>query len=152
MTVVDDNAASAADANGKDLVVISSSVSTTALGNRLRDVTVPVVTWEEDIYDDMNMTSEKGSADGQIYIRVTLGDPFYLPVFEGYNQIAWGKPSASAIVAATLAFDASKATMFGYERGAQMVGLTPRPAASGCSTTTTARRSPLTVGSFSTAR
>ena len=124
VTVVDDNAASAADANGKDLVVISSSVSTTALGNRLRDVTVPVVTWEEDIYDDMNMTSEKGSADGQIYIRVTLGDPFYLPVFEGYNQIAWGKPSASAIVAATLAFDASKATVFGYERGAQMVGLT----------------------------
>ena len=123
VTIVDDNAASVADARGKDLVVISSSVNSGTLNSRFRDLTTPVVTWEEQLYSSMRMTSVAGSDDGQTHVRSTL-DTADLQVFESPNKIAWGRPSASAIVRATLPYDASKAAVFGYEKGTEMVGMT----------------------------
>src|SRR4051812_11938271 len=52
-----------ADATGKDLVVISSSVASGDVNTKFKNVTVPVVTWENAIYDDMGMTGTVGGTD-----------------------------------------------------------------------------------------
>ena len=48
--------ATAADATGKALVIISSTVSAGTVGTKFRDVAVPVITWETALYAPMNMT------------------------------------------------------------------------------------------------
>ena len=50
------SATTSADATGKALVVVSSTVSPSNVGTKFRDVTVPVLTWEAEIYDDMQLT------------------------------------------------------------------------------------------------
>ncbi|MEJ7617783.1 MAG: hypothetical protein WKF30_12660 [Pyrinomonadaceae bacterium] len=59
-----------ADANGKSLVVISSTVTSGQVNTKFRDVAVPVVTYEALIFDDMGMTgphsgNDFGSTAGQ---------------------------------------------------------------------------------------
>jgi hypothetical protein len=40
------------------------------------------------------------------------------------STLSWGKPNANAVRIATLTGDATKAVVYGYEKGAAMVGLT----------------------------
>jgi len=71
VTTVDDNAVVAADANGKDLVLVSSTVSATAVGTKLRDVTVPVINCERGLTDDFLLSVAGSAVNSQTSIYVT---------------------------------------------------------------------------------
>ena len=62
--VVTKKAASASltsDTLNQDLVMISSTVTTSAVGTKFRDVTKPVFMWECGLYDEMMMTAATGA-------------------------------------------------------------------------------------------
>jgi hypothetical protein len=63
VTVADDSAATAADAGGRALVIISSSVNSAAVGTRFRTVAVPVMVYKPYLYDDMLMTGPSAEVD-----------------------------------------------------------------------------------------
>lgn len=63
ITVVPGPRASATDAEGRCLVVVSASANGSDVAGKFRDVTVPFVTWEYAIYDDMLMTGAAQDTD-----------------------------------------------------------------------------------------
>lgn len=135
VTVKDASAATSADANGKAVVVISSTVSPTNLGTKFRSVATPVVTWESGSYVDMGMTakgnSNAGTSTGQTQVAITqpskplAGGLFGTPiVVTASSTFAWGKPNANATSVAVLMSDTTRIVVFGYTAGAIMPGLT----------------------------
>jgi hypothetical protein len=76
VTTVDDDAVQAADATGKDLILVSSSVVATAVNTKLKDVAVPVVNWERGLTDDFQLSVAGSAVNGQTDIHVTTaGSP-----------------------------------------------------------------------------
>lgn len=126
----------ASEANGKDLVIISKTVSATIIGDRFRDVSVPVLTWESWIFADMKMTGSGVFEDyGVIHDAITLsiassahpmagGLVGTVKVHNAPSQIHWGKPSANAFNIAVDLTNSDYSAIFGYEKGATMVGMT----------------------------
>jgi hypothetical protein len=134
VTVKAASAASSADATGHTLVLVSSTVTSGDVGSKFRDVAVPVVVWENAIYDDMKMTgvtsgADYGTSTAQTALSISAqahalaGGRAGTPAISTSSSYTWGKPSSSAVKAATLTSDASKAAVFGYEKGAAMVGM-----------------------------
>ncbi len=124
-----------ADAVGKALVVISSTVNDAQVTNKFRDSTVPVVVVEPNVLDDMKMTgtvsgTDFGTKTGQNSIAVVdATHPLAAGlsgtrVVDATNQtFTWGLPSANAARVATLPGESAKWGIFGYEIGTSMVGL-----------------------------
>lgn len=135
VTVKDGASATTADATGKALVLISSTVTPTSVGTKFRTVTVPVITWESGSFNNMGMTGSTnkdfGTKSTQTQIAITnSGHPLAaglsgtVTVVSAGKTFDWGKPSANALSIATIAGDATKTAIFAYEPGAVMVGLT----------------------------
>jgi len=123
-----------ADANGKALVVISSTVSPSSVNTKFRSVAVPVLIWESELYDDMGMTPTAsgnfGTQGSQKQGTVLTPASALAAGITGTQNLTgsnstfnWGKPSSSARVV-TLTSDATKTLIFGYASGATMPGLT----------------------------
>jgi hypothetical protein len=135
LTIKTGAAAAAIDANGKALVVISSTVTSADVGTKFRAVTVPALVWEPYILDDMGMTngvaeSDYGTVSGitqvQIYTpshQMAAGFNGGVAVYDAVGSGTFGKPASSAIKVATYGTDVSKAEIFGYESGAAMFGM-----------------------------
>ena len=135
-TVTVKSAASAvtADATGKALVVISSTVTPSAVGTKFRTVTVPVLTWESGIYNNMGMTGSTnkdfGTKTSQTQVTITNSSHALASGFSGNVTTAtsgifnWGKPNANASTVGIVVGDATKTLIFGYETGSVMPGLT----------------------------
>jgi uncharacterized repeat protein (TIGR01451 family) len=135
VTVKDADSSTTADANGKSLVVISSTVTPTALGTKFRTVAVPVIIWESGSFNNMGMTGSTNKDFGTKtnQTQVTITNPSH-PLAAGLSGNAtvvtsgktfdWGKPNANAISVATILGDATKTAIFAYESGAVMPGLT----------------------------
>ena len=133
--VVKDGASSAtADATGKALVVISSTVTPTSVGTKFRTVTVPVLLWESGLFNNMGMTGSSnkdfGTKTGQTQVTITnathplaAGLSGTVTVLPAAKTFDWGKPNANAISIAILAGDSAKTGIFGYEPGVAMPGL-----------------------------
>ncbi len=142
-----------ADANGKDLVVISSTVTSGDVNTKFRTVAVPVLMWENALLDDMGMTGTVGGTDygttgGQtqasIYplmcSRATMytaatgwGDGCHdmtgglsgnIDLTRNATTFSWGKPNGNAVKIAYHAGDMNRPVVFGYDKGAVMPGLT----------------------------
>jgi uncharacterized repeat protein (TIGR01451 family) len=135
VTVMDAATVTTADATGKALVVISSTVNPTSVGTKFRTVTVPVLTWESGILNNMGMTGSTnkdfGTKSGQTQISITnpthplaAGVTGTATVVNSAKTFNWGKPNANAITIATISGDAAKTAIFGYEPGVAMPGLT----------------------------
>lgn len=136
MTVqfVDGAVSSTADADGKRLVIIGSSVSSGNVGTKFRDVEAPVMLYENFLYDDMGMTGNTSGIDygnivGQTQISVINGsDPLAAglsgPVhtYSINSVVTWGVPNGNAVIVASLIDDASRASLFYYPRGSSMFG------------------------------
>jgi uncharacterized repeat protein (TIGR01451 family) len=127
----------ASDANGKHLVIISESSNSPDINTRLRDIPVPIVTWEGFLYDDLGMTGPTASADyGSLGPATTIlvvnpKHPLAAGLPEGKVEITispamlhWGIPNNNASVIAVVPDEVQKAHIFAYEQGAMMVGLT----------------------------
>jgi hypothetical protein len=131
--IIGASAAAAADADGKALVVISSNVSTTALGTKFEDVPQPVIIYKPWAYDAMEMTPGNGAST--TVTAVDIIDPAH-PLAAGLTgtvsivttdqRVATGVPAGGAAVIATAN---GAATLFAFSTGATMDDGTP---AEGC--------------------
>lgn len=134
VTVKDGASAIAADATGKAMVLISSTVTPTSVGTKFRTVTVPVITWESGLFNNMGMTGSTnkdfGTKTGQT--QVSIINPSHplaggltgtTTVVTSAKTFDWGKPNGNAIAIATASGDAAKTTIFAYEPGVAMPGL-----------------------------
>ncbi|MCW1915799.1 lamin tail domain-containing protein [Luteolibacter sp. GHJ8] len=71
VTLIDDDAVQAANAAGMDLVMVSSSVSSTAVNTKLKDVAVPGINWERGLTDDFQLSSSGSAVNLQTDIQLT---------------------------------------------------------------------------------
>lgn len=129
----------APDPCGFDLIVMSSTVRSNQFTanrsaiTRWRDMGVPLVTWENDLLDDLWMTGLRRDTDfGELetghYIwlvraphPMAAGIPAGLGTWtEARTPAGWGKPGLGADVIMTWPGEPDKATLFGYEAGATM--------------------------------
>jgi hypothetical protein len=133
VTMVDQSApASAAD--GADLVIISSVVSARDMvGTAFRDVRVPLLTWESDLFDSLRFTGQRKGVDfGEIekehYVNV-VNAPSPLAggvaagkrwVYPRDEEMGWGEPGPGATIIATVPGEPRHAVLFAYEQGATM--------------------------------
>jgi hypothetical protein len=133
MPVVIETAASSttADATGKALVAISSTVSSGDVNTKFRDVAVPVIDWEAYDFDDLGMTTQQGENFRSSQVQVVdpssplaAGRSGVVDVYRGLDRIRWGVVAPGAQVAAVVPGTPQDATLFGYDKGAQMFGLT----------------------------
>ncbi|MGF6754460.1 hypothetical protein [Paraburkholderia sp. GAS42] len=121
-------------AQGEDLVIISSVVSARDMvGTAFRDVPVPLLTWESDLFDSLRFTGQKkgedfGTLEKEHYINV-VNAPSPLAggipagkrwVYPRDDEMGWGKPAPGATVIATVPGEPTEAVMFAYEKGATM--------------------------------
>ncbi|MDF3839742.1 hypothetical protein P3W85_43425 [Cupriavidus basilensis] len=146
---------SAAAAQGKDLVIISSTVDARVLGDRYRTVPVPVVTWNAYSFGEMDMTGKAlhkdfsvvrekvfhnanhaayyaYSVSGTKPINQAAGLPqgIFAPLTfsAGETDPSWGKPTLAADISVYFEGDPDKAAVFSYEKGSLMAHETPAPA------------------------
>jgi lysophospholipase L1-like esterase len=128
VTVVKDSSATSASANGKDLVVISDSVAPAKVGTKFTQSQVPVLVYEQRVYDDLGMTgpvagTDYGVSGLQTQIRMsgthalTAGLTGVVTIENSPAKFSWGKPGAAAVVAATLKGNSTRAVIFAYEAG-----------------------------------
>jgi glucose/arabinose dehydrogenase len=134
VTVQDDNLVQTGDAAGRQLVIISSSVTSGNVGFKFTSAAVPVITWEDALYDELRMTLDGAAGHGILAAQqavdvaatqhpLTAGLAGSIVVSDPAAIFSWGAPTASAVQVATLAGDSSKAAIFGYETGAAMTTL-----------------------------
>lgn len=136
VTIVDDSASQSSDADGMDLVLVSATVKSSNVNSKFRDVTVPVISWESYIFDDLKMTGPSANVDYGPYFDQTelvitksdhpmaaglMGRPDVIAV---PDKMVWGAPPETATVIASSWHRADRAVIFGYEAGDSMVGLT----------------------------
>ncbi|WP_322044481.1 hypothetical protein [Paraburkholderia sp. J67] len=120
-------------ASGSDLVVISSTVSAKDVPAGWRTSPVPLLTWENDLLDDLAMCGKRhdvdfGETEKERYLwLVNAPHPVSaaLPagvanVFRKQAPMSWGKPGLGASIIATIYGQADKAAIFTYEKGATM--------------------------------
>jgi hypothetical protein len=135
LTLKTGQAATTADATGKALVVISSTVPSADVNTKFRTVAVPVIVWESHILDDMGMTNGQSFVDygtvspvTQVQInlpshQMAAGFNGGVAVFDAQATACWGKVGANALKVATHTSEFDKAHIFGYEGGVAMFGL-----------------------------
>lgn len=122
-----------------DLVLMSSTVRSNQFTadrpsiTRWRNMGVPLVTWENDLLDDLGMTGLRRDTDfGELetahyfwLVRaphpMAAGVPAGLGTWtEARTPGGWGKPGLGADIIMTWPGEPDKATLFGYEAGATM--------------------------------
>lgn len=128
-------------ARGVGLVVISSSVAAKHVAPGWRELAVPLLTWENDLLDDLAMTGKRsgtdyGEAAKERYLwLVNAPHPLAaclsagaVNVYDKQAPMSWGKPGLGAAIIATLYGQPEKVAIFGYEKGATMDYETLAPA------------------------
>ncbi|WP_424315794.1 putative Ig domain-containing protein [Haloferula sp.] len=121
----------ASDADGMDVVFITSTGSSGALGGRLTDVSVPMIVCESYVFDDMGLTAigngvELGSSSFETQIDiVSEGHPLAAGlsglstiVSSGSGFFTWGRAGGEALEIATLGSNSGRSAIFAYDSGA----------------------------------
>jgi RHS repeat-associated protein len=133
VVVKDGVSAVTADASGKGLVVLSSSVTSGDVNTKFRDVAVPVLVFEAALFDDMSMTGTTVGTDldnlpNQTQINITnsihqmaANASGTVTIASTLTPLAWGVPNANAIKVASLVGYPSRYAVFGYETGSAMM-------------------------------
>ncbi len=137
VTIVDDNAATAATATGAELVVVSSSVASSVVAATFRDVSAPVWMAKPFLLDDMGMTGVAANIDygTTSASTVTINAPTH-PMAAGLTgdvavttlavEMSFGLPGTGATAVANVG---TRSTSFVYRPGATLANATP---AAGC--------------------
>lgn len=135
--LVDDNSVETSDADGKGLVLISSTVHSGNIGSRFTHVNIPVIVSEQWLYDDMKMTSTTANTHygewGTTYqVRTNQSNHPILngasgdfQIFDSWQTIGWGMPVGDGQnVCYAPGAPSTKSMIFTYEAGSQMRGMT----------------------------
>jgi len=126
VTVIDDNALTAGDGDGKDVVLVSQSVSSGAVGTTLTTSATPIVVWKPSLYDDFELTAAgaHGTTTGQTDIDIV--DPAHLiaagltgtvSVYTAAKKTTYGTPGPAAAIVADTAGGATTPVIFTYDKG-----------------------------------
>jgi lysophospholipase L1-like esterase len=129
----DERSVTSADSNEKNLVIVSDSVNSRRIGSLFTNSTVPFMTWEAGLYDDMNMTASSnadlGFVNGQTQLTITdnshpmaAGLSGTVTALDSSDYFFFGHPSGNAVVIAEDT-TGSHPVIFGYDHDAEMVGL-----------------------------
>ena len=136
-TLVEDDDVQTSDANGKDMVIISSTVSSGKVNSKFTNTALPVITWEPWLYDDLKMTGNSVDIDFGSYSTTkktninAAGHPLAAgftgqpDLFNGYNTVSYGAPNLSnpdLLNIASVPGNNHKLMVFAYDTGAQMEG------------------------------
>ncbi len=137
VVVIDDSVSTTSDANGKSLVVISSTCLDSAVNTKFRDVAVPVILWEDRIYGDMLMASGRGTDNNEQEINiVNSAHPLAAGFSNGLVDVmnndrtfnyATGLGSGGQGIA-TIDSNTSRYTIFAYNTGAARTNGSAAPA------------------------
>lgn len=135
--------ATAADATGMDVVVISGSTFSSRVQDKFKSVPVPVVCHDSWDFPLMGLTGPSGGTDygrddtdasPDSRISILLAHPLaaqlagVVTVSDRAIGLSWGKPLPNAAAVASLVGDASRITVFGYLAGAPLHDGTTAPA------------------------
>jgi hypothetical protein len=124
------------DTAGKDLVVVTETVTSGNVDGKFTNVTVPVLSTEPSLFDDLRMTglslgNDFGTTPGQTQVNfVDFTHPMAArlsgirTVNTAAGTYAWGIPGSEALVIGRLTSSSTRATIFGYQPGTTMVGAT----------------------------
>jgi hypothetical protein len=145
ISAIDDDDVQPADAAGKALIIISSTVSSGDINTKFTDATVPIIVWEEAVMDELLMTGDSG-ADPDHHgstanlDRIDILAPDHplaaglsgtVPVTTSAQTMSWGVSDATptnAVVVARVAGDTTKWAIWAFEKGAILFdGATPAP-------------------------
>ncbi len=134
VTVVEAPSSQASNATGKEVIVISSTVNSGDVNTKFTNVAVPLMNWEPGLSDDLKMTTNSSStASSATKIQIinnahpmAAGLPLgQLIVYSANSSIIHSAHvSSSAIKIAASSGNASNFTIYGYDQGASMQGLT----------------------------
>lgn len=145
VTAIDDDEVLPTDAEGQALIIVSSTVASGDINIKFTDVAVPLINWEEAIFDELLMTGDSGSAPDHHGSTANLqridilqtGHPLAaglsgtVQVTSSPQTMSWGVSDANptnAIVVAQVAGDPTKWAIWAYEKGATLFdGFTPAP-------------------------
>ena len=120
----------------QSLILISESVDAINVGSKYRNTPVPLITMENDLLGELEMTGFKngrdfGTDDNQRFLYVVNAPhPLAAALAAGTHNVLqdehfkmnWGKPGLGASTIATLLGEPDKAAIFCYEKGATMNG------------------------------
>lgn len=132
VTVKSAKADSVADATGKALVLISSTVTSSDVGATYASVAVPVMVCESYVLDDMGMTGPTAGSDYGVTAAMTTLDVVggthplaaglagAVTVTTSSTPVSWGAPGTAATIVARPAGQAAQAAIFAYDAGQAM--------------------------------
>jgi len=123
--LVSDEAATATDADGKSIILISSSVDPTAFAVDFSATSIPLIVWEADLYDDLNLATAPGETSAVTDLSIAddthpIADGFVVGDTTVYVEdlpMAFGTPGSGAVSVGT---SGSQSTLFAYDDGADM--------------------------------
>lgn len=134
VTIKTGAAATSADANAKDLVLISATVASADVNTKFKRSAVGVINLEDALQDDLALTSTNSSDFGRTTVgqtqvtMLTSTDPLSAglsgnqTVVSSGRNFVWGRPNGNAIKVATLLGDATRFSIYRYEAGATLFG------------------------------
>lgn len=129
-----------ASANGKDLIVISSTVTSNDVTTKFTNVAVPLINWEPALMDDLKLTTSSASTttnatkiqiiSSGVGHSLAGGLPLgQVTVYSANDKITHtSNAGANAIRVGATSGNANNLTIFGYEQGVTMVGGVVAPA------------------------
>jgi hypothetical protein len=132
LTILAADAATTADADGRALVVVSSTVGSGAVATKFTTVSTGVITWEANVYDDLLLTgptsgTDYGSGASAASIEIVnptsslaVGLSGTTAVLNAAAAMAWGVPVSSAAIIARPSGSSTQATVFAFETGATL--------------------------------
>jgi Flp pilus assembly pilin Flp len=135
VVVADDNGISAADANGKVLVVVSASAATNRVSDTFKDVELPFLTWKHNIQSEMKMSDAESGDNNETEINIiNQGHPMaaglsgLTTVYDSNERLRYGEVTSDAVLIATTDTQSDRHVLYGYDTCAAMVDNFPAPA------------------------
>jgi hypothetical protein len=130
ITVVHKTESGPEDVADNCVIIVSDTGSSGDVNTKFLDATVGVVLLEPGLYDDMRLVAvESDLWWGDGYHDIVIVDPDHplaagldgtVAIYEPGGRGSWGIPVASAQVVAVWPAEPRKATLMGYETGAEM--------------------------------
>ena len=156
---------------GTDLIVISSTADARILQSRYTGSTIPVFTWNAELYPEMKMTGPRRHTDfevvdpGHFFARsysvlygfgagntseiakvAGLKPELFGTLYLEPETAGWGRPAEGATTIVTFEGDSGKAGVFAYERSTMMYDNFVAPARTGRILSVRRKLSPLNGG------
>jgi hypothetical protein len=143
VTLALDSQVVTADASGRSLVVVSGSTSSNEVGDKFKNVPVPVICNDSWGFPKLGLTGaapalDWGRDDGDAPPGASLAFPSPHPLGANLSGVvaisdrpiglAWGRPLNGAISVATLVGDNTRVTLFGYLAGVRLADGNGAPA------------------------